>query len=83
MKLERIISIANRVYPDGLVKQAFTTKKPVGDGLAEFIARELADTYDEKASSLEQLEEACRVMSRAYTELGDVTRAFSDAVGAL
>jgi len=83
VKLEKIIAIADKVYPDGLVKQAYKEQQmkkdaSVGDGLAEFIARELADTYDEKASSLEQVQEAHRVMSRATTEIGDVTRTFSD-----
>lgn len=83
MKLEKIIAIADKVYPDGLVKQAYKEQQmkkdaSVGDGLAEFIARELADTYDSKASSLDQIQEAHRVMSRARTELGDVAMAFSD-----
>jgi len=47
----------------------------VGDGLAEFIARELRDTYDPKAPSLEQLEEAARVMHNARRELVDVAEA--------
>ena len=81
--LKQIINIANKVYPDGLVKQAHTSKDicgyaHIGDGLAEFIARELADTFDPEASSLEQMKEAHRVMSRAYTELGDIVMAFSD-----
>ena len=84
MKLSTIINIADKVYPDGLVKQAFEEysdnirPRSVGDGLAEFIARELADTYDPKATSLDQIGEACRVMSRAHTEIGDVSMALSD-----
>ena len=87
MKLEKIIAIADKVYPSGLVKQAFESKggcsggySHVGDGLAEFIARELTDTYDEKATSLEQLWEANRVMARAHCEIGAVDMAFEDAV---
>ena len=75
MKLSTIINIADKAYPDGLVKQAFEEGDHVGDGLAEFIARELRETYDEKASSLEQLEEACRVMHNARRELVDVAEA--------
>jgi len=48
----------------------------VGDGLAEFITRELTDTYDASVSSLAQIQEAHRVMSRAHRELYDVDRAF-------
>ena len=47
----------------------------VGDGLAEFIAHELAETFDPKASSLEQLEEAACVMHNARRELVDVAEA--------
>jgi hypothetical protein len=74
MKLSTIISIANMAYPDGLVEQAFQGDH-VGDGLAEFIVRELRDTYDPKASSLDQLEEAARVMESALKELTDVKEA--------
>jgi hypothetical protein len=76
MKLSTIINIANKAYPDGLVKQAFEEDTHVGDGLAEFIARELRDTYDETASSLDQLKEATRVMHSAQWELVDVAEAF-------
>jgi hypothetical protein len=76
MKLSTIISIANMAYPDGLVEQAFQEGDHVGDGLAEFIVRELRDTYDPKASSLDQLEEAARVMESALKELTDVKEAF-------
>jgi hypothetical protein len=81
MKLSKIIAIADKVYPEGLVGMAFKTKafsskKSVGDGLAEFIARELEDTYDPKASKEDQLEEAKRVMENAWKELNDVYNAF-------
>lgn len=90
MKFENIIKIADAAYPDGLIQQAFDANKDrgvedelvsVGDGLAEWIARELADTYDSKASSLEQLKEARRVMFRGHTELGGVFHAFTFEVG--
>lgn len=76
MKLEGIITLADSAYPEGLIKRAFETKKPVGDGLAEFIARELTDTYDTKASGKEQLDEAIRVMERACSELRAVKTMF-------
>ena len=71
MELKNIIGIADMAYPDGLIKLAFENER-VGDGLAEFIVRELKDTYDEKASSLEQLQEAARVMESARRELTTV-----------
>ena len=48
----------------------------VGDTLAEFIAVELAETYDEAATDEEQLDEAVRVMSRA----ADDVQAVADAL---
>lgn len=78
-----IIDIANEAYPDGLIGQAYNQirhrnkKIPnVGDGLAEFIVRELKDTFEPKASSLNQLTEAARVMKNARAELEAVEAAF-------
>jgi hypothetical protein len=90
MKLEKIIKITDAAYPDGLIQQAFDANKDrgaedelisVGDGLAEFIAREITETYDPRASSLEQIKEARRVMDNARTELGNVCQALSDYEG--
>jgi hypothetical protein len=81
--LEDIIQIADRIYPDGLVGQAFKTGDCVGDTLAEFIVRELKDTFDPKATALDQVNEAQRVIARASTQLGDVARSFSDVAGDL
>lgn len=75
--LKDIIQIADRVYPDGLVGQAAKRKK-VGDGLAEFIYRELKETFDPKASALDQVNEAKRVMETAVRETSAVAQAFSD-----
>jgi hypothetical protein len=85
MKIEKIIKIADAAYPDGMVQQAFDANKnrgvedelvTVGDGLAEFIARELVDTYDPKASSDEQLTEAARCMTSARNEMDEIVMAF-------
>lgn len=81
-KLADIIQIANRAYADGLVGRAFKGED-VGDTLAVFIARELKDTFDPKASAIDQIKEAGRVISHAYVEIGDVARAFSDVLGDL
>jgi hypothetical protein len=76
MELKEIIEIASSVYPEGLVIQAYEANGNVGDGLAEFIVRELKDTYDSQASDMEQLEEAERVMKNAQKELENVVSAF-------
>jgi hypothetical protein len=86
--LKDIIQIADRVYPDGLVGQAFKAEqgpppKEVGDTLATFIVRELKDTFDPKATALDQINEARRVIARASIELGDVARTFRDVASDL
>jgi hypothetical protein len=49
MKLESLISIASSAYPDDLIQQYFEKpKERHGDTLAEFIAVELVETYDEE-----------------------------------
>lgn len=58
---------------DGRVRE----DHPAGDTLAEFIARELADTYDATATTEEQLETARDVMADAAEELNRVVDALS------
>ena len=77
MKIERIISLADRVYPDGLVGLYFREPDSQhGDTLAKFIAVELAETYDKDASDEEQLTEALRVMRNGVKELRAVVDEF-------
>lgn len=71
MKLKELIAIADSAYPDGLVGLA-AHGEPIGDGLAEFVARELRDTFDESITDSEQLGEAARVLGAAIRELGGV-----------
>jgi hypothetical protein len=51
-------------------------KSAVGDLLADFIAAELAETFDPKAPRAAQLQEAWRVMDRAQRQVGAVADAF-------
>lgn len=68
--LERIIRAANAGYGDDLVLQAHQRpNEKVGDTLAEFIAIELKETFDEECSSWEQVTEALRSMKVARDEL--------------
>jgi hypothetical protein len=48
-----------------------------GDTLAEFIARELADTYDPEASDGEQIATAVKAMQSAADDLQAVAMALS------
>lgn len=78
MTIEEILAIADAVYPDGLVAAA-ADDMDVGDTLAEFIVRELQDTYDAEGSDEQQLAEAVRVMTTAREELEAVETAFREA----
>ena len=79
LTIKDIIKIADKVYGDGLVLRA-SKGDDVGDTLAIFIANELQDTFDEKATNIDKLKEARRVMSVAYGEIGDIFRRFNDFV---
>jgi len=72
--LERIIEAANKGYGDDLILQAHQMgpEEKVGDTLAEFIAIELEETFDEECSPQEQVAEALRVMKVARDELESV-----------
>lgn len=80
MTFEEILAVADAAYPDGLVA-AVAEDMEVGDTLAEFIFRELQDTYDTDASDEQQLAEAVRVMTSAREELEAVEEAFREATG--
>lgn len=84
MTLKKIIDIADKTYPDGLIGLYFnektgrakkTTSPGYGDGLARFICMELCETYDKDASDEKQLAEAIRVMETAQREVQDVVTA--------
>ena len=76
MKLLELIQIASDAYDaDGWVMRYHThpDDEPLtGDGLAHFIAVELAETFDEDASDEQQLETAQDAMLRARDELQSV-----------
>lgn len=77
MTLKEIINVADRVYPDGLVGDCHREpEEDHGDTLAKFIAVELKETYDEKATDIEQLVEALRAMKTAARELQSVVDEF-------
>jgi hypothetical protein len=87
MTLRQLIKIADAGYGDSRVLQAFkeqSYKRPdplaVGDGLAWFIAQELKETFDPKASKSAQLKEAIRVMNMARQEVGSVELEFEKEI---
>ena len=53
-------------------------RKGTGDTLAEFIVREIADTFDPNVSTEMQLDEALSAMRWACTELEAVIRGLEE-----
>ena len=77
MRLNELLEIVNAAYPDGATRACWDAKKrkarkDMGDTLAEFVVREIADTYDGMATNDEQLNDALEAMRRAAAELGAV-----------
>jgi hypothetical protein len=76
LSLNRLIELANEVYPDSLIAQNYNRKTQKatlgdhGDGLANFIVRELVATFDPRSSVLE----ASRVLSLASRQLESVAQ---------
>lgn len=85
MKLNDLIHKAAAAYPDARLLAYWDGRRAVsnpvgGDTLAEFIVRELCDTFDAKAGTPEQVAEAVRVLSRAKEDLVALIEAFSTTV---
>lgn len=85
MELNKLMEIANDVYPDGLIGQYWNNGNgmpdvvELGDGLARFVAMEIAETFDPDLKSSEQLEEAANCVGRAASELESVAEALHAA----
>jgi hypothetical protein len=74
LSLVELLKIANEAYEDGYLAEYFDPDTGVaragsGDTLAEFIIREIRDTFDPNATRSEQLEEARRVLVNAIDDL--------------
>lgn len=80
MDIRTLVKLASAAYPDDRVAYALSGEddkhgtpklKPareIGDGLAEFIAREIVETFSGETVQ-EQLEEAARAMRSAAREI--------------
>ncbi|MCX7008347.1 MAG: hypothetical protein NTY53_14050 [Kiritimatiellaeota bacterium] len=80
MKLTELIHNAAAAYPDAQLLAYWDGQRAVhnpagGDTLAEFIVKELCDTFDADATEAEQRAEATRVLRRAVSELQSVIAA--------
>ena len=80
MTLVELLNKANKGYPDGFLSTYYDEKtgKPIegasGDTLAEFVVREISETYSEGISDEDQMDEALRVIERARTDLLEVAK---------
>lgn len=86
MTLNQLICSAASVYPEAFVLEYWDKESSEprenrmgGDTLAEFIAREIYDTYDVNASDTEQIASAVKAMQTAADDLQKV----ADALGSL
>lgn len=84
MELNAIMDIVHGAYPDAMTHNYWdpVLRRPApgtGDTLAEFIVKEIADTYDGEAPHSTQLTEAIRVLERARSDVGSVITALEHA----
>ena len=84
MKLNELLEIAHRAYPEEHTRLCWDAKKQkvrtgTGDTLAEFVVREIADTFDTDAPEENQLDAALSSMRWACTELTAVIEALEAA----
>lgn len=87
MKLNDLLEIAHRAYPEEHTRLCWDAKKQkvrtgTGDSLAEFVVREIADTFDADAPEENQLDAALSAMRWACTELTAVIEALEAAKNA-
>lgn len=80
MTLNELLDIVHSAYPDGATRECWDAERGrassgSGDTLAEFVVKEIADTYGAQNTDTEQLSEAVRVMERACGDIGDVIEA--------
>ena len=80
MKIEELIKIIDKGYPNGKVAEYFKDiNGNYGDGLARFIAVEIAETFDPDASKEDQIEMAIKEMEADANEINRVICALSEA----
>lgn len=85
MTIQQLICRAASTYPDAYVLQYFDLEKGEpkanpdgGDTLAQFIALEIAETFDPEADDGTQIATAIKAIQTAADDLGTVAHALSD-----
>ena len=86
MKLVDLLDLANRGYPDGFLAEYYDSrtgdlKRGSGDTLAEFIVKELTDTFDSEADDELQIATAVHMLERAVGDLEDAIAAVNGSPG--
>ena len=84
MKLNALLEIVHQTYPEEHTRRCWDAKKQktrtgTGDTLAEFVVREIVDTFDADAPEENQLAAALSAMRWACTELTAVIEALEAA----
>lgn len=74
------MDLANRGYPDGYLAKYYDArtgelKSGSGDTLAEFIVKELVETFDCEAKDELQMRTAVQMLERAIGDLADTVAA--------
>ena len=74
LSLVELLKIANEAYDNGYLAEYFdpdtgAPRAGSGDTLAQFIVREIRDTFDSNATRSAQFEEARRVLMNAIDDL--------------
>ena len=85
MTLNQLVCRAASVYPEAYVLEYWDllaekprTNPEGGDTLAEFVARELYDSFDAEASDDEQIATAVKVMQSAADDLQTVVHSLGN-----
>ena len=83
MKRVELLNAANRGYPDGFLAEYYDiktgkVKDGSGDTLAQFLVRELAETFDESQSSDFQINTALGIIDCAIRDLELVAAALQE-----
>jgi len=84
MTLLDILAVANKAYPDDMVAAHYDpetgdTIEGQGDTVAEFVAREIRETFSDEGDAFVRFLAAAQYIQRAATELQDVADALFDA----
>jgi len=85
LSLPTILNLASSGYPDDQLKLYYDeatgnfNEDGSGDTLAEFVVREIRETFSADLPKSEQLDEVCRVLRQAITDLESTVEAVEKA----